>query len=677
MNSFEDTRRQLRVAIIAIAISLPVGVIGYMLIEDNVSLLDAVWLTITTLTTIGYGDVVARSDAGRIFTLLLILFGLGAFALAAQAAVQFFISPTFRDIRQRRRSEHKISELRNHYIICGEGELVDRTIGYLLRRAETRRIDQSEAYAKPVHNFLERILGPSQSGFRAGLRRTIRQIALSTVYRLKRSQTILDIVVVITQNRNYAEHLRSTGLLVIEDDPTDDRALRRAGVNHAQAMMSMLENDTETLLNVLTVRSRNNRIYITAATQEDTIALKLTRVGANNVIAPYDVAGQFLNNATLRPAVNDFFNSILFDQKSAAQMVQIFLWDDSPWIGKRLGELQLRERFDTGVIGLRLEDGSYLYAPGDDYILKEDEVALAVTPGPQIPDLMRDCYPDTLGEDRNTIWQRLPSPRIRKSSEVIYSLMDAEQAIQQMSKHFIICGGGPVLRNALDKLDPERPFVVLSNDSALATEMLKRGFRVILGDPADDDTLKRAGVDRALAIMVSIDDNATAVLTVLNCRTLSKKLLITATAKSDDMIPKLRRAGADRVVSPFRIAAQFVLLATTRPIVSDFLQYVLFNYHAGIETTELYMQDNSPWIGKTLEDLLLHRVFHAGVIGVRTANGRFLYAPHYSYTISEKEVLIVTTPMIYSDELRLAAHGGESKRPDTLRQVDSSRTWTT
>jgi voltage-gated potassium channel len=158
---------------------------------------------------------------------------------------------------------------------------------------------------------------------------------------------------------------------------------------------------------------------------------------------------------------------------------------------------------------------------------------------------------------------------------------------------------------------------------------------------------------------------------------LSKKLLITATAKSDDMIPKLRRAGADRVVSPFRIAAQFVLLATTRPIVSDFLQYVLFNYLAGIETTELYMQDNSPWIGKTLEDLLLRRVFQAGVIGVRTANGRFLYAPHDSYTIAEKEVLIVTTPMIYSDELRLAAHGGESKRPDTLRQVDSSRTWTT
>ncbi|MBZ0275441.1 MAG: NAD-binding protein, partial [Anaerolineae bacterium] len=188
------------------------------------------------------------------------------------------------------------------------------------------------------------------------------------------------------------------------------------------------------------------------------------------------------------------------------------------------------------------------------------------------------------------------------------------------------------------------------------------------GSPTQENTLRRAGIDRALAIMISLEDEADSVLTVLNSRALSKRLLITATAQTDDAIPKLQRAGADRVVSPFQVAGQFVLLATTRPVVNDFLQYVLFNYLVGIETTELYMQDDSPWIGKTLEDLRLEQLFRAGVIGVRLANGHFIYAPPITHVIGQEEVLIVVTPMEHSDELRITASGSATKRPTTLRR---------
>jgi uncharacterized protein with PhoU and TrkA domain len=96
--------------------------------------------------------------------------------------------------------------------------------------------------------------------------------------------------------------------------------------------------------------------------------------------------------------------------------------------------------------------------------------------------------------------------------------------------------------------------------------------------------------------------------------------------------------------------------------------YVLYNYAAGIETTELYMEDNSPWIGKTIEDLRLDRIFRAHVIGVRQANGQFVYAPQVTHEIKAHEVLVIVTPMAHSDELRLTAHGSQNKRPDTLRQ---------
>jgi Trk K+ transport system NAD-binding subunit len=258
-----------------------------------------------------------------------------------------------------------------------------------------------------------------------------------------------------------------------------------------------------------------------------------------------------------------YFDSILFDQEASEQMIHLFLQGGSPWIGKSLGDLNLRERFKASVAGIRLEDGHYLYAPADDYILQEDEIVLAVVPVLSIPMVRQDCCPDNSAPPRTTHWQRLPTTRIIQRSDKSYSLREAEDAIKTMARHFIICGDGPVISNALDKLNPERPFAVISDDNTLTSEMLKRGFRVVHGNPADEDTLLRAGVDRALAIMVSMTNNANSVLTVLNSRTLNRHILITATASTDEMIPKLRRAGADRVVSPFQCGS--ICLAGNNP----------------------------------------------------------------------------------------------------------------
>ena len=139
----------------------------------------------------------------------------------------------------------------------------------------------------------------------------------------------------------------------------------------------------------------------------------MTRVGANSVIVPFEVAGQFLNNATLRPAVNDFFVNILFDHETRHQITQLHLWDDSKWTGKRIAELNLREKFDAGVIGIRLADGTYMYAPSGDYILQEEEVLLAVAPGDRIPKLQADCHEDAPDKIRLPLWQALTRFRNR------------------------------------------------------------------------------------------------------------------------------------------------------------------------------------------------------------------------------------------------------------------------
>ncbi len=678
--SFDDVRRQIRIALIAIVVILPVGIVGFMVLENR-NFLDALWLTITTLTTIGYGDIVAKTEVGRIFTLMLIIFGLGTFAFAAQAAVALLVSPTLREIRQKRRAAKAISKLANHYIVCGSGELVTKTVDSLFESAQARKLHQETELYQPLDTVLDNLLGDDDEGNYVKLRKLIRQAYLACANLILRRQSILDVVVVVTTDHDYANELRDNGLLVIEGDPTQDETLRDAGIQRARAIMVLLESDTETLLTVLTAHNMNPALFITASTHNENLAPKMLRVGAHEAITPFDVAGQFMNSATLRPVVNDYFTKILFDYHSPYQITQLNMGEDSPWIGKRLRQLDLRNHFDAGVIGIRHDDGHFTYAPGEDYILHEGDIILAVAPAWRIRAIQKTARKGTKQQPNIITWQKLHTPFNPPTSDKTYSLLESEEAVQKLSQHFIIAGCGRLAMHTINKLDPKRPFVIVSNDNTHTSELLKRGFRVIHGNPTDENVLIKAGINRALAIMVIIEDQADAVLCVLTCRAMSKKLLISAIALTDEMIPKLERAGADegRVVSPFRIAAQFVLLTTTRPDISDFMRYVLYNYTTGLETADLYIYEDSPWVGETIESLRLDRIFRAGVIGVRLADGEtFIYGPPATHVIRPNEVLIAVVPMTHFDEMRRAAMGGREVRPTTLRRADvmKSHVWT-
>jgi voltage-gated potassium channel len=256
-------------------------------------------------------------------------------------------------------------------------------------------------------------------------------------------------------------------------------------------------------------------------------------------------------------------------------------------------------------------------------------------------------------------------PRGRRT----FSLPEAENLIQNMSGHFIICGTDRVAFSSIDKLNPERPFVIISDDEDTIVNLMDRGFRIVRGSPTQESTLIRAGIKRAQAIMVSLEDKADSILTIISSRTLNKRLLITATAMTDDMVDKLERAGADRVVSPFHVAARFILLTATRPEISEFLNHVIYSYHTGLETTELYMEEASPWIGKKIGDLALHERYQAGIIGIRLADRHsYIYAPPEDYVIQAQEVVLAVTQMKTSDALRDDAHGSADKRPVTLRR---------
>ncbi|MCY4145132.1 MAG: NAD-binding protein [Chloroflexi bacterium] len=665
-----EIRRQFRAASILILIVIPVGILGYMLIENR-PWYEAVYLTIITLTTIGFGDIVPTTPLGQLFTLVLVFTGLGALAffLSSSFALTFSAEATTR--RRKMRNRRKIARLSSHYIICGGGEMVDKTIGYVLNGARIRHKQYQDIRYQPIESQLRRIPGGATV-----LNRLARKLFALYLSLFHNQTTLLDLIVVITEDSAYAEHLRSAGILVMDGDPSDDNVLLAAGVARARALMVMLDQDAENLLTVLSARNLNSRLYITADVVEGTMRLKMIKAGANVVLAPYEVASQFLNSATLRPAVSDFFNSILFDQETQHQITQLELEAKSPWIGRRISDLQLAKKYDAGVIGIRLETADFLHSPDSNRVLQEDEILLCVAPGQMIPLLQAECLPQGRNEMRFAKFQRLAQSIESKQLDHVLSLDESERAVQDMTKHFIICGDDHIIESAVRFLDPARPFVLVTNDAELATGWQTRGFRVILGDSTRDRTLRKAGIERAQAIMISKSDRATAVLTVISARSISKSLLISVTATTDDMIDKLWRSGADRVVSPFHVAAQFVLLSTTRPEIAEFLQHVLYNEQTQLETAEFYMEDDSPWIGKTLRQLALADRYQAGVIGIRRAkSARFVYAPPLDHQLQPYEVLIVITPMRFFDTMREEASGHINRRPATLRlQFDPAAT---
>lgn len=631
-------------------------------------MIDSLYVTVITLSTIGYGDLVPQDPYGKMFTIVLAISGLSAFAFAGQAFIQFFTSPLLRMARTRRVTQRKIDVLVNHYIICGMGEMVDRTVEYLLQGANARRDSIRATQYRPIDRFLDSIFGDDEEGHLLWFRRPVKALSHAFINIFQTQSTILDTLVVITDDEEYAERMRDSGLLVIKGDPTVDDVLIDAGLERAQALMVMLDDDTETLLSVLTAHSIAPTLHITAAVMDEDLRRKIVRAGATNVLNPFDTSGQFLNNATFRPAVNAFFNGLMFEHSTDYRLTQLQLYDDSPWIGKTIGSLKLRHDYDAGAIGIRYDDATFGYAPSDQYVLEEDEILLIVAPEENIKAIQNACSGGGKRKARLTLWQPLPYIQKVMRSDKIYSLIDAEKAVESMSKHFIICGNDRIARSAISRLDPTRPFVIISNDNTLTSELIKRGFRVVHGNPSSEETLLKAGVKRAQAIMVALDKKADAVLTVITSRSMNKRLLITTTANTDDMIEKLELAGADRVVSPFHVAARFVLLTTTRPELSGFVSAVLYNYQTGLETTEIYTEKDCVWIGKTISELHLGKDYDAGVIGIRQADRKtFTYAPASDYIIRNNEVLIIVTPMKHSDAIRDAAHGGAVKAPSTLR----------
>ncbi|MEK7656696.1 MAG: NAD-binding protein [Elusimicrobiota bacterium] len=328
---FAEIKEKLLPVILILASVLLVGTVGYVVIEGW-SVFDGLYMTIITVATVGYGETHPLSIAGRVFTIFLIFGGLGAVGYAFSTLTAFIIEGELRDVLRRRKMLSKIAALRKHYIICGGGN--------------TGRIIMEE-------------LSKTERPF-----------------------------VVIEKDEERAKHLQDRGWLAICGDAMGDEELESAGVHRAHGVFCVLADDRDNVFAVISARGLNPMLRIVSELHDDSVRDKLQRSGADAVVSSGFIGGLRMASEMIRPAAVGFMDHMIRDKQRAIRFEEVPIPDDSPIVGKPLGELKGSQGGAALVLALREgETGRYEFNPSPERNLEAAQVLVVIGDPQQVKDL--------------------------------------------------------------------------------------------------------------------------------------------------------------------------------------------------------------------------------------------------------------------------------------------------
>lgn len=299
-----------------------VGTLGYMLIEGW-NALDSLYMTVTTLATVGYGEVHTLTSWGRLYSIVLIVLGVAFFLYVGGAVVQFMVEGRVRALLGRRRLDRKLARLKNHYIVCGCGR-IGRVICEKLQR----------------ENF--------------------------------------DIVV-IDKNPGLIETLEAQQWIYIYGDAGDEAILLKAGIHRAKALVAVLATDTDNVFLVLTARQLAPDIKIIARAGSEAAKAKLTAAGADTVEAPYETGAYTMAQRIIRPTVTNFLDlAFATHRHKDIQMEEIPISPNSPLNGLMLKDSGIRQKYNLIIIAIKKEDDQMLFNPSFEAQLRAGDTVVAV-----------------------------------------------------------------------------------------------------------------------------------------------------------------------------------------------------------------------------------------------------------------------------------------------------------
>ncbi|HUT96846.1 MAG TPA: NAD-binding protein [Dehalococcoidales bacterium] len=306
--------RRLLWAIYAFIIIVAIGVIGYMIIEGW-SFLDSVYMTVTTITTVGFSEVHPLSEAGRIFSIFLIIGGVGGALYILTTIMGYLLEGQFGITMGRRRMKNKIARLKKHFILCGYGRVGE-----------------------------EIALTFSEEGVP---------------------------FVVISNNEEHVARAEKEGYLALFGDATSDDVLVEAGIERAYGLVSAVGSDTDNTFITLSAREARPDLFIEARCSNSESEGKLRRAGADRVISPHAIGGRRMAMLALRPAVVEFIDTVTSGRGRELHLETVDIISDSTLIGLTMA--QAKDKVGITVLAMRKQDGTLIPNPPDENTIEEGD----------------------------------------------------------------------------------------------------------------------------------------------------------------------------------------------------------------------------------------------------------------------------------------------------------------
>jgi voltage-gated potassium channel len=275
--------------------TLTIGTTGYVVIED-VSLVDAIYMTVVTVSTVGYQEIFELSLTGRIFTMFIIILGAGCVCYATLSMLTLLISGELNVKRRRNKMQKRVNSMKNHVIICG--------------------------YGRMGKSIVEQICN--------------------------------DMKVVIIEKDSSKTDNTDIKALFVTGDAAEEETLQKAGVAKAKALVSTLPRDSDNVYVALTASSINQNLFIISRTESHATEARLLRAGADRVICPQSAGARRVAGLLVRPNIVDFVN--VATQDIELEVVEYEVTEESVLAGKSLRELALRQKADAMVVAIKRKD---------------------------------------------------------------------------------------------------------------------------------------------------------------------------------------------------------------------------------------------------------------------------------------------------------------------------------
>lgn len=316
----------LKRALIGLALLLIIillGTLGYMLVEGW-GFFDSLYMTVITLTTVGYGEVHPLTRVGRSFTIGLIFLGMGLMLYVVGYIAQVIVEGQLREVLERRRLEKEIHKLKNHFIICGYGR-----IGGVIARE-------------------------------------LRQAKIPLVIIEDRPETIA--------------HLERASYLYVVGDATQEEVLEMAGVHQARGLVAVVSSDADNVYIILTARTLNPDLLIVARAGEEGSEQKLLRAGADKVISPYVIGGCRMAQTILRPTVVNFIDIAMMGGAMDLALEEIPVGGTSEIVGLSLKDSGIRQKLELIIVAIKRADGQMIFNPKPDTQILLGDTLIALGP---------------------------------------------------------------------------------------------------------------------------------------------------------------------------------------------------------------------------------------------------------------------------------------------------------